>query len=291
MTPKAAPKATAVAVLLALALCALAVVAGRDALIEFGALTGGTWIAPAIDTLMGTTAQGWMLPAGIAAAVVGLVLVLLTLLPRRKTHRPTESDGVWISRRPGRARISSIGAGASVFDRLATFLVGALLIAVGLAAAAWQRDQLPDPVHDARRTVETWSPTDWASNSWWPWALTGAAVLALLVGLRWLYAHRPRRGPARLVSESDEHASVDLVSAAGNAAAQFESAPGISSATGRVLQLKKNRVLRISGYTDGSDITHEELVESAAALRDDCARALDGLAVDVQVLVDLRPAR
>jgi hypothetical protein len=279
VTPKAAPRATPIAVLLAVALCVLGIIFGRDALVEFGAISGTAWISPLLDTLVGSTVSSALLPVGIA------------LLPRKKTHRLSDSEGVWLGRRPGRTRISSIGTGAAVFDRLATVVVGAVLMAIGAAAAAWQRGQLPDQVHDARRTFETWSPGSWADTAWWPWALTAAAALALVIGLRWLYAHRPRRQPARLVSENDEHASVDLVSAAQNAAAEFESTPGIASASGRVLEVKKQRVLRISGVTDNSGVAHEELVESAAHLRTTCASALTGLAVEVQVLIDLRPAR
>ncbi|WP_338887986.1 hypothetical protein [Rhodococcus sovatensis] len=291
MTPKAAPRATPIAVLLALALCVLGVILGRDALIEFGAISGTAWISSVTDTLVDSTVSSALLPIGIAIAVLGLILVVLALLPRQKTHRLSVSEGVWLGRRPGRTRVSSIGSGVAVFDRFATFVVGAVLIAVGAAAAAWQRGQLPDQVHEARRTFETWSPGSWADMAWWPWALTAAAVLTLAIGLRWLYAHRPRRQPARLVSENDEHASVDLVSAAQNAAAEFESTPGIASASGRVLDVKNKRVLRISGVTDSSGVAHEELVESAAHLRATCASALTGLAVDVQVLIDLRPAR
>lgn len=291
MTPKAAPRATPIAVLLALALCVLGVVLGRDALIEFGAISGTAWISSVIDTLVDSTVASALLPIGIAIAVLGLILVVLALLPRQKTHRLSASEGVWLGRRPGRTRVSSIGSGAAVFDRFATFLVGAALIAIGAAAAAWQRGQLPDQVHEARRTFETWSPSGWADMAWWPWALTAAAVLTLVIGLRWLYAHRPKRQPARLVSDSDEHASVDLVSAAQNAAAEFESTPGIASASGRVLDVKKQRVLRISGVTDSSGVAHEELLKSAAHLRSTCASALTGLAVEVQVLIDIRPAR
>lgn len=291
MTPKAAPRATPIAVLLALALCVLGIIFGRDALVEFGAISGTAWISPLLDTLVDSTVSSALLPVGIAIAVLGLILVLVALLPRKKTHRLSDSEGVWLGRRPGRTRISSIGTGAAVFDRFATVVVGAVLIAIGAAGAAWQRGQLPDQVHDARRTFETWSPGSWADMAWWPWALTAAAVLALVIGLRWLYAHRPRRQPARLVSENDEHASVDLVSAAQNAAAEFESTPGIASASGRVLDVKKQRVLRISGVTDNSGVAHDELVASAAHLRTTCASALTGLAVEVQVLIDLRPAR
>lgn len=293
MIPKAAPKATGIAVVLALLLCLLGVIVGRDALIAFGAVTGTPWIGQAIDSVVSLTVATWMLPAGIAVGVVGLILLVLALLPRSRTHRRSDTEGVWLSRRPQRTRVSTMGRAAAAADRLGTALVGLVSIALGAAAAAWQRGVLPDGIHDARRTFDTWSPTEWDEQGWWQWTLAAIAVVAVLLGLRWLYAHRPRRQPAQLTSDTDEHASVDLSSAARHAAAEFASAPGIGSATARVVRLKGARVVRISGVADDSETPTEDLVTSAEQVRTMCSSALAGLTVDTQVLVDLvrRPAK
>lgn len=290
MIPKAAPKATGVAVVLAILLVIVGIICGRDALIEFGAVESEPWIGRSIDTMLDLTVQTWMLPAGIALCILGLILVVAAMLPRRRTHILSDSEGVWI-RRPTRSRVSSVGRAAATADRLGTALFGILLSAVGTAAVAWQQDRLPSYVHDARRTVEGSAPTDWHDQQWWPWALTAATVVAVAIGLRWLYAHRPRRQPAVLTVDSDEHASVDLTSAARNVAAEFESTPGIGSATARVVQVRQSRVVRLSGIADDSETPTAELVESAARLRALSATALAGLAVETQVLITPRRAQ
>lgn len=284
MTPKAAPKASGIAVVLAFLLCVGAVLLGRDAAIEFGALTGAQWIGPSIESLLATTVQTWMLPAGVVLAVVGVALVVLALVPRLRTHRPSGADGVWLRQRS--RRVSTLGVGVAAVDRIASVLVGLLLSAVGAAAAAWQLDRLPPWAYDARRTVENWGLNEWASASWWPWALTAAALVSLLLGLRWIYAHRPRRRPSRLSTLADKHANVDLVSAARSAAAAFEAMPEISSATARVSDTRTTPVVRIFGDTGEFVSAQEDAVAAADRLRTQCLSALDGLAVEVQVLVD-----
>lgn len=94
--PVAAPAAGLVGVVLALLLIAAGVVLGRDVLIGTGAIDGAQWLPSAISWLDGLTAQQWMLPAGIGSAVVGLLLVIAAVKPRRRTHRPTSIDGVWM---------------------------------------------------------------------------------------------------------------------------------------------------------------------------------------------------
>lgn len=288
VSPKAAPRASAVAVVLALALCVVGVVLGRDASIEFGLVDGAPWIAPAIDWLLGVTVLGAMLPIGIVAAVIGLVLLVCAVLPRSRTHRPSGSDGVWIAKGSARVRSSSIGVGIAAVDRLVTALVGLVLGAAGLAAAAWERDRLPQFAHDARRTVESWNPAGWADTSWWPWALTGATVVVSVAGLYWLWAHRPRRA-ASLIGSDD--ARVDLTSAAQNAAAALASSPGVDAASGRVVDTGTGRLLRISARASDAGTPSADLLASAVALRETCAGAMSGLEVDTQVLIQPGRAR
>lgn len=285
MTPKAAPKATAIAVALALLLILAGIVTGRDALISFGAVSGSGWLDPALGYIVDLTVQPWMLPAGIAIGVVGLVLLLISVLPRRTTHTLSNAEGVWIGK-PRRRRVSSVGRAAAVADRIGTAVFGILLLAVGSVALAWQRGVLPAALVDGRRTFESWTPAQWPDEQWWPWALVGVTIVAVLVGLRWLYAHRPRRQAATIVADADEHARIDLASAARNVAAEFASTPGIDDASARIVQVRRSRVVRISGVADDSGASTEELVASAANIRRMCSDALAGLTVETQVLID-----
>lgn len=94
--PVANPTAAVPAVLFALVLIAAGVVLGREALLKLGALDGSEWVGPAASNLDGLTAQQWMLPAGIAAVVIGFVLVFVAIRPRRRTHRALNEQGVWL---------------------------------------------------------------------------------------------------------------------------------------------------------------------------------------------------
>jgi Family of unknown function (DUF6286) len=97
--PLAAPSATTASVVMALILIAAGVIVGRDALIGVGVVAGSPWITACLEFLDGLNAQSWMLPAGIATAVVGLVLLVAAVKPRRRTHRATKAPGAWIAPR------------------------------------------------------------------------------------------------------------------------------------------------------------------------------------------------
>jgi hypothetical protein len=110
--PVAAPAATVLAGLLALTSIAVGVIAARDVLIWTGAITGTPWIATALNVLDGLTAEWWMLPAGIAVAVLGLLLVFAAVKPRRRTHRPLQVPDTWIT--PRDVIRMTRGAGAAI---------------------------------------------------------------------------------------------------------------------------------------------------------------------------------
>ncbi|MDI6626275.1 MAG: DUF6286 domain-containing protein [Rhodococcus sp. (in: high G+C Gram-positive bacteria)] len=94
--PVANPAAAVPAILFALVLIGAGVVLGREALLNLGAIDGPEWVGPAAKSLDGLTAQSWMLPGGIAAVVVGFILVLLAVKPRRRTHRALTEPDVWL---------------------------------------------------------------------------------------------------------------------------------------------------------------------------------------------------
>lgn len=94
--PVASPTAAVPAVLFALLLVAAGVVLGREALLKSGALDGSEWVGPAAAHLDGLTAQSWMLPGGIAAVVIGFILLFVAIRPRRRTHRALAEPDVWL---------------------------------------------------------------------------------------------------------------------------------------------------------------------------------------------------
>lgn len=96
-TPVAAPAAGFLGLVLAVILIALGVVALRDAIIAAGWLNGPLWIDGTIDWIDGLSFSSWMIPAGIAALLVGLWMVICALKPRRKTAIEVAArSAVWI---------------------------------------------------------------------------------------------------------------------------------------------------------------------------------------------------
>lgn len=135
--PKAAPAAAPVAVLLALAVFALGVIAVLDALTATPVLSHPHWVTDVARNLDGVTAKGWMVPAGIAAVIVGLVLVVIALKPRRKTGIEVASSvAMWT--RPGdvaRLATDSAAAQASVLRASSTATARKVTVTVHTAVS------------------------------------------------------------------------------------------------------------------------------------------------------------
>jgi hypothetical protein len=111
------------------------------------------------------------------------------------------------------------------FDRVVTALVGlALLTAAGLTVA-WCTGHLGGG-RPVRVLVE-----DATHAPWWPWASGGVGVALVLIGLRWLAAHRraPRASRVRLPATT---ATADATAAADAAASVLAGQPAILKATG-----------------------------------------------------------
>ncbi len=83
--PVAAAAASKVAVLLAILLAALGVVAVRDAVVGLGWASGATWLPAAADAIDGFEPVDWLTIAGVAVVLIGLLLIVLALKPRRRT--------------------------------------------------------------------------------------------------------------------------------------------------------------------------------------------------------------
>lgn len=84
--PTAIPAAVPVALMLAFALLALAVVAGREFLVVHESITGSPWIGSALDRIAEVQWSWWLFAGCGAAVVAGLALVTLGLKPRANTH-------------------------------------------------------------------------------------------------------------------------------------------------------------------------------------------------------------
>ncbi len=84
--PTSGPAAAFVVLIAACALLASAVVAGREVLVRHDWISGTPWIHTAIDWLGALQWNNWLLAVFGAAAVAGVALVVLGLMPRTRTH-------------------------------------------------------------------------------------------------------------------------------------------------------------------------------------------------------------
>lgn len=84
-TPVGPGTISGLGLLWALLLMGLGVLGVQAALVYTGALTGTSWLTWALQRLDGLAPAAWMLPAGVAAALVGLWLLVGALRPRPRT--------------------------------------------------------------------------------------------------------------------------------------------------------------------------------------------------------------
>lgn len=100
-TPRTTPVAAATGLLVAIALIALAIVGIHDLFVTQGWAGGHAWSRGAIDGINHSTRADWVIPLAVIALLVGVLLLYVSLKPRRSTHRlvPDEdpSADVWIT--------------------------------------------------------------------------------------------------------------------------------------------------------------------------------------------------
>lgn len=98
--PRSSPIAAATGVVIAVLFIALAVVGIHDLAVTQKWATGQSWSRAAIDGTNGLTRADWVVPLAVVALLLGLVMLLVSLTPRRTTHRHVPSSegslDVWI---------------------------------------------------------------------------------------------------------------------------------------------------------------------------------------------------
>lgn len=110
--PAAKPAVSVVGVVAALVLICLGGAGIAEMLRATGLLRGEVIPASWYGRTVELAPAGWMRPAGIAAVLVGVLLLILTLKPRKRTHLAVRPDDnlVWI-RLGDVARLAADGAG------------------------------------------------------------------------------------------------------------------------------------------------------------------------------------
>lgn len=143
--------------ILAVLLAALGVILIRDALIGLDVLGGPAWLTAALDGVGGSTAEWWMVPAGVAVALLGVWMVVTALRPRsRKTVPVTSATGVFLRTRDV-ARLASDAAGEvdGVLSAASTASRRAVIVTVRSTATAGIAGEVGDAVRRRLAPLET----------------------------------------------------------------------------------------------------------------------------------------
>ncbi|GAC66461.1 hypothetical protein [Gordonia soli] len=133
--PSANPSAAVAGVFVGLALLGLAVVAVRDLLVRVGWVDGEEWLHTTAVQIAGLQWWDWMWAAAIGSVLVGGLLVLSALRPRRRTHVSLAGYEVLWTRRGDVARRCSTAVLAEPGVEHATTVVGRRRVALTVTAA------------------------------------------------------------------------------------------------------------------------------------------------------------
>ncbi len=134
---------------MAVLLTGLGVVLLHDAIARSDTRPGRTWIAAVIDGLNRVTAEWWMIPLGLAIALIGVWLIFTALRPRsRKTLAVTSATGIFL-RTGDIARLASAAADDVDGVLAASSVASRRKVTVTVES---DREQVADLVRDAVTT-------------------------------------------------------------------------------------------------------------------------------------------
>lgn len=83
--PRTPAPAAYLGALLSVTLVAVGVIGIRDGIVATGWMGGSMWTANVVNWIDGLAFAPWMIPAGVASIVVGIVVLLVAVAPRRTT--------------------------------------------------------------------------------------------------------------------------------------------------------------------------------------------------------------
>jgi len=171
------------------------------------------------------------------------------------------------------------------FDRLVCLLVGAALVVGALVVVDWKYRLVLDGYGD---TWGTGAISDATSAPWWPWAVGGAGVVLVLLGLWWLLAHLPRtaRSVVRLRdSDRSGRLEVDLSSVATAVGRDFEASSPVNDVSASTQEIGADRLLVVRAHVDPR-ADGPTLTRAAQRITDDVRAAFDGERVHSRVVLE-----
>lgn len=160
--------------------------------------------------------------------------------------------------------------GTLAVDRLATVLLALICMVSGVLGFLWWRGTF-----DVTRRADMTGVRTVLEQPWWPWVALLAGLLLIVLGLRWLLGHLPRRGVDEInLDGSGQRGRLRAAAkpVAEAAAEALAAAPGVRSSRGSVIRERGQVVARLTCTVDpGADLS------AVAAAADRVAADLAGV--------------
>ena len=155
--PVASPTARGWTLILGLVLLVACGLVVRDILLVTEVIEGKQWLPPACDWLATVTYESWMLWAGIACALLALILLVSTVRPRTRTHIAVGEEENVFGRPVDFARMSTAAARQTpgVVDAQSVVTRKKIKVTVQAAVAPDAVDGIRDQVTDRINEMAT----------------------------------------------------------------------------------------------------------------------------------------
>lgn len=161
-------------------------------------------------------------------------------------------------------------------DRVVSFVVGLVLLGIGVLAVAWGLDLVPALRADS---VAVHGAAGVSDAAWWPWALGLVGLLLMVGSLTWCLAHL-RRASIRTVSLAgsgpEGRLRLRLDTLASAAAASAADRISVESATGRTGSGAESGLVDVA-LTARHDATLDELRRDLRRVDKEVTSATDGV--------------
>jgi len=160
--------------------------------------------------------------------------------------------------------------GVRAVNRIVAFVVGLVLLVVGIAAVLWWAGVLGDVWQATPTALDPGRVDEVTGASWFGWVATASGVVLGLLALWWLVAHlgTPRVGTITLAgSDASGRLTIDVGALAGHVAEQARRLPGVVGARTTV-DLERGRHVLVSTLQVDPEADLPELADEVAALVD-----------------------